>query len=411
MGFIRKRGLFFGCIVFFVFLCAGQAFAVSELNRQIDVLAEKLASANEGKVMQIDGKTIYVNLGQQQGIQPGNRFEIVRLGEALMDGSSIIGYKETIIATAKVVRSRKKMAVCLLEYLKQSSDNIKQVPEVGDKVYQLRKRINRLAVAQFNSNSGFNLLTKTIQEKLFNALSQRGLQVVERDQLEQVLNELKLGSTGWIDLKSAKKIGKLLGSEGIILGTVNDMGNTISISARLLDIENGQTITAADVELPKTPQLTTLLETPVEASSYGIQKSGIKIKKRTNKKAVEVKEFQGVTFALQGCKKSGETIRCDFFVTSKGKDRELRLRAPGRNYSKMYDNFNNVYDRNGNVQLANCSDRNLCRMILIANIPTRASITFGGVSGDAEFIALLQAHARVGNQRVNVTYRHVPFLR
>ena len=172
-------------------------------------------------------------------------------------GSEVIGYKETKIADVEVTKSREKISICTI---REKSDT----PLAGDKAYQLRKQVKRLVVGQFTYNQSFNRFTKSLQDKLYTTMSDRGIQVIERDQLERVLAEQKLGYSGLINMDSAKKVGELLGAEGILLGSVNDMGNSIVINARLVDIESGNTINAAEAELPKTPLFAQLLDTRVE---------------------------------------------------------------------------------------------------------------------------------------------------
>lgn len=81
----------------------------------------------------------------------------------------------------------------------------------GIAAYQIRKQVKRLVIGQFSYNQTFNRLTKSLQDKLYTAMSDRGIQVVERDQLERVLEEQKLGYSGLVNINSAKKIGELLG--------------------------------------------------------------------------------------------------------------------------------------------------------------------------------------------------------
>ena len=68
----------------------------------------------------------------------------------------------------------------------------------------------------------------------------------ERTQLEQILEEQKLGMTGIIDASTAAEIGKGIGVDAIVLGSVTRSGSNIAIDARLIDTETAQIITAQD---------------------------------------------------------------------------------------------------------------------------------------------------------------------
>ncbi len=70
--------------------------------------------------------------------------------------------------------------------------------------------------------------------------------VIERAQLEKVLAEQKLGLTGVIDVTTAAEIGKGIGVDAVVCGSISHAGNAASIDARLVDTESAAIITAQD---------------------------------------------------------------------------------------------------------------------------------------------------------------------
>lgn len=70
--------------------------------------------------------------------------------------------------------------------------------------------------------------------------------VIERAQLEKILAEQKLGLSGIIDASTAAQIGKGIGVDAVVCGSVTLAGNTLSIDARLIDTESAAIITARD---------------------------------------------------------------------------------------------------------------------------------------------------------------------
>ncbi|MCU0645956.1 MAG: FlgO family outer membrane protein [bacterium] len=68
----------------------------------------------------------------------------------------------------------------------------------------------------------------------------------ERTQLEKILEEQKLGMAGVLDASTAAEIGKGIGVDAIVLGTVTRAGANIAIDARLIDTETAEIITAQD---------------------------------------------------------------------------------------------------------------------------------------------------------------------
>jgi TolB-like protein len=66
--------------------------------------------------------------------------------------------------------------------------------------------------------------------------------VVERERLQALLDEQKLGQSGKIDRATAVRVGKLLGAQMMILGGFFELGPSLRVDARLVDVETGRII-------------------------------------------------------------------------------------------------------------------------------------------------------------------------
>jgi TolB-like protein len=223
----------------------------------INELADRLAFANEGYVRSVSGDTVYIDLAQDSGIFEAMRFEVVRLGEAIVSEGVIIGHQEEIIGEIEITRVRAQMSIASI------INKSKEIVE-GDKVYQLTKRIERIAITEFPYGERFNNLSKDIEDRFYTAMIQRGMQIVERDRLTEILAEQAMEWTGLFDLSSAAELGRLLGVEGVLIGSITDQGEILSIRARLVDVETAQALTAAETSVNKTP-------TVMEALGSGIR--------------------------------------------------------------------------------------------------------------------------------------------
>ena len=71
-----------------------------------------------------------------------------------------------------------------------------------------------------------------------------GAKVVERSQLQAVLEELKLGHSAVADKDTAARVGKLLGAEYLVLGSYFSLAGTLRIDARLVKVETGEVVHA-----------------------------------------------------------------------------------------------------------------------------------------------------------------------
>ena len=68
--------------------------------------------------------------------------------------------------------------------------------------------------------------------------------IVERTQLQAVLDELELGHSGVVDKDTAAKVGKLLGVEYMVLGSYFSLAGTLRVDARLVRVETGEVVYA-----------------------------------------------------------------------------------------------------------------------------------------------------------------------
>ena len=69
-----------------------------------------------------------------------------------------------------------------------------------------------------------------------------GVRIVERDRLEAILAEQKLGASGKVDPATATKIGKLLGARYLVLGGYFDMMGMLRADARVVEVETGRVV-------------------------------------------------------------------------------------------------------------------------------------------------------------------------
>ncbi|MDD5686787.1 MAG: FlgO family outer membrane protein [Elusimicrobia bacterium] len=78
------------------------------------------------------------------------------------------------------------------------------------------------------------------------------LQVIERELLEKVVQELHLESSGIADVETTKQLGKVLGVDAIITGTLLDVEDgQVEINARMIKTETAEVIATAVAEIKK----------------------------------------------------------------------------------------------------------------------------------------------------------------
>lgn len=101
-----------------------------------------------------------------------------------------------------------------------------------------------LSVLYFNNttlNKDYAWLSRGFPDMLTTGLSQaENVRVVDREDLQRVLNEQKLALAGLADEKSAVRVGKLLNANLLIRGSYIIQGDKVRVDARIIDTETGQ---------------------------------------------------------------------------------------------------------------------------------------------------------------------------
>ena len=73
--------------------------------------------------------------------------------------------------------------------------------------------------------------------------------VVEREDMEKIFEQFDIQNTGCVSDSCAIEFGKMLQADRILQGTIGKIGNTYSVSARILDVEITKTIANTDRQL------------------------------------------------------------------------------------------------------------------------------------------------------------------
>lgn len=84
--------------------------------------------------------------------------------------------------------------------------------------------------------------------------------VIERSQMEEVLNEQGFQQSGCTSTECVVEVGRLLGVDGMITGTIGRIGSLYTVSARVISVETGQIEDQVSVDVEGTIE-TLLTET------------------------------------------------------------------------------------------------------------------------------------------------------
>lgn len=79
-----------------------------------------------------------------------------------------------------------------------------------------------------------------------------GIQLVERERLGDILKEIALGNTGYLDPKTAQRLGRGVGAEMVVTGSFSVIDGTLLMDTRMVAVQSGAVLKAANASGPLT---------------------------------------------------------------------------------------------------------------------------------------------------------------
>jgi TolB-like protein len=154
----------------------------------------------------------------------------------------------------------------------QSLENLKLKKDLPAIVEKLRGATAsprpKVAVFPFK-NAGFGAdwyeLSQTLTGMVITALiNAKKFEVVERELLEKIMEEKKLGMSGLTDLGEDIQIAQLAGAQYLVVGSVSGQAGKIEADARLVSVDKGSALKAASGAAGSRMQLRELANLLVE---------------------------------------------------------------------------------------------------------------------------------------------------
>ena len=89
-------------------------------------------------------------------------------------------------------------------------------------------------------------LGQVLSGEIIQAIKQSGdIQVVEREKLVAVMEELKLGSSDLADDSARLRVGRMIGAREMVFGGYMVVGNAMRLDLRRVDVETGKVVRTA----------------------------------------------------------------------------------------------------------------------------------------------------------------------
>lgn len=153
-----------------------------------------------------------------------------------------------------------------------------------------QRKIGKLAVFDFvGPGDRITELGEYISNRISVALVLSGAfpDVMERKKLKELLLEIQKGKSDLVDPDTAPRFGRIIGVNSMVVGTVTDLGEAVSVTAKIVQTETGRILGASEVYLNKddnikeligksrTAKLTIKVNPPADGTVVVCEKNGV----------------------------------------------------------------------------------------------------------------------------------------
>ena len=114
-------------------------------------------------------------------------------------------------------------------------------------VYENIEQKPRMACLEFRKGTDdAGAYITTVQEMFCTGfVESKRFSIIEREQIEKILKEKQFAQTGDVDAETARELGKILGVDYLLIGSMSKLGETFELDARLVEVDTGETKTAS----------------------------------------------------------------------------------------------------------------------------------------------------------------------
>ncbi len=255
------------CVGFlFVFGCSGLMKAEFKLSQQkydeaIPLYKEYLAQKPDSTDARSKLGFTYLKAGQMDNAieefekvlkqKPGEPYSILYLGMAYLNkkefGKAMAIWQQFRNKKQPLVEEEIQRLLTLLQ-IAENHNAAKTMLEDEKNLKTLKPEPNTVAVSYYQDLSpdkSLRAFQKALAAMVITELSKvKHFKVVERLRIQALLQEMKLGQTGILDPRSAPRVGRLLGVENIVVGTLT-LGSIQATTSMSSTVKGGVTGSAS----------------------------------------------------------------------------------------------------------------------------------------------------------------------
>ena len=94
-----------------------------------------------------------------------------------------------------------------------------------------------------------------LADQLSADLVEKGCSVVDRGNVDKILAEHKLSTSGLLDPETVKQLGQFASLDAIVIGTITPLNETIRLTVKVIATNSARVLAAASSDIPKSPSI------------------------------------------------------------------------------------------------------------------------------------------------------------
>jgi hypothetical protein len=269
------------------------------------------------------------------------------------------------------------------------------------------KKCERVTVVDFlDLDQKSNKLTKFMTLQLQSALTEPALDLVVVDQghIAELFDQMDKLSQGLIDPATARKLGKIAGTDVVIYGTVMVSSLSVRLDVSAIDLQTAKVIASGSASPKRFGMLDKLAREADHEEMAAEDEEEAPVKKASTKKAPpRSRRDQGFLFDLHECSLSGDSLTCTLSVTSEGRDRWIAVGTGSRAWNETGEEF-----PPSDLAISNTQARGCVTKTLLKDVPTNLTLTFPDFATDDSIVERLRVYWAESNSCYD-QYRPVDF--
>jgi TolB-like protein len=175
------------------------------------------------------------------------------IAKAITQALNNISYEDLLMTIERSSGAAAATGATLVDYSKiNQSDYEGVLKALAQDVLSGRNGINLAVLDIINVDNRKSVLGTFVEEELYTNLVRSkpaDITIIERSQINQIMQEWDLGSSGIVNNDTAVQIGQLVGANAVVLGSITKIGETARINIRIVDVETARVESTASATL------------------------------------------------------------------------------------------------------------------------------------------------------------------